>query len=173
MVRNMYKESAKSEKNGLGPTILWIVFMYVFYIVWGIAEIVLEIKIPPLAKHVVLWALTGWFVWQVIFRFIIEFEFAARKNEFTVERRLGKRSQIVCSVKYENIEDIFTDETKLEIKKYKFFKKYDAVRAFQAGKTIYIVYKFDGKHNMIKLKVSRKMLEMIRSNIALKKEENQ
>ena len=165
MVSNMYKETAKCEKNGLGPSILWIVFMYVFYILWGIGEILLGVQIPVLIKHIVLWALTGWFVWQIISRFMIEFEIAARKNEITVERKLGKKSQIICCVKYEHIEGIFTEETKEEIKKYHLSKKYDTVRAFQPGKTSYIVYRFDGKYNLLKSKHSRKMLEVIKSNM--------
>jgi len=171
MVRIMFKENAKCKKNAFGPAILWIVFMYVFYISWGIGEIILEIKLPTIAKHLVLWALTAWFAWQLIFRFMIEFEFAARKNEFTASRKLGKKIQVVCSVKYENIEALLTDETKDQIKKYKIHKKYDAVRAFQSGKTIYMIYNFNGKINLFKMKISGQMLETIKNNISLKKEE--
>ncbi|MBO5743277.1 MAG: hypothetical protein J6R68_03250 [Clostridia bacterium] len=163
----MFKENAKCEKSAFGPAVLWIVFMYVFYIVWGIGEILLGIKLPFIIKHLVMWALTGYFVWKLIFKFMIEFEFAARKNEFTAMRKLGKKSQVVCSVKYENIEVLLTDETKDKLKNYKISKKYDAIRAFQTGKTIYMVYRFDGKLNLFKMKVSDQMHE----NISLKKEE--
>ena len=118
-----------------------------------------------------MWALTGWFVWQVIFRFMIEFEFAARKNEFTATRKLSRKTQVVCSVKYENIEALLTDETKDEIKKYKISKKYDAIRAYQREKTVYMIYRFDGRLNLFKMKISGQMLEAIKNNISLKKEE--
>ena len=171
MVKAMFKENAKCEKSAFGPAILWIVFMYVFYIVWGIGEILIGIKLPFIIKHLVLWALTGWFGWQLIFRFMIEFEFAARKNEFTATRILGRKSQVICSVKYENIEGIYFEETKKEIKSFKIKKKYDAVRAYQNGKTVYMVYRFDGKHHLFKMKISGQMLETIKNNISLKKEE--
>lgn len=167
----MFKENAKCEKSAFGPAVLWIVFMYVFYIAWGIGEIILEIKLPFIIKHLVMWALTGWFVWRLIFKFMIEFEFTARKNEFTAMRKLGKKTQVVCSVKYESIEALLTDETKDKLKNYKISKKYDATRAFQTGKNIYMVYRFDGKLNLFKMKISRKMLETIKNNISLKKEE--
>lgn len=163
----MFKENAKCEKSAFGPAVLWIVFMYVFYIVWGIGEILLGIKLPFIIKHLVMWALTGYFVWKLISKFMIEFEFTARKNEFTAMRKLGKKSQVVCSVKYENIEVLLTDETKDKLKNYKISKKYDAIRAFQTGKIIYMVYRFDGKLNLFKMKVSDQMHE----NISLKKEE--
>lgn len=171
MVRIMFKENAKCKKSAFGPAVLWIVFMYVFYIGWGIGEILLEIKLPTIIKHIVLWALTAWFVWKLIFKFMIEFEFAARKNEFTISRKLGKKVQVICSVKYENIESLFFEETKDEIKKYQINKKYDAVRAFQSGKLVYMVYNFNGKINLFKMKISAQMLETIKNNISLKKEE--
>lgn len=171
MVKIMFKENAKSKKSAFGPAILWIVFMYVFYIIWGIGEILLGINPPFIIKHLAMWALTGWFVWQLIFKFMIEFEFTARKNEFTATRKLGKKTQIICSVKYENIETLLTDETKHEIKKYKINKKYDAVRAFQTEKTIYMIYQFDGNLNLFKMKISGQMIETIKNNISLKKEE--
>ncbi len=172
MVKVMFKENARSDKNAFGPAILWVVFMYVFYIVWGIGEILIGIKLPFIIKHLVLWALTGWFVWQLIFRFMIEFEFVARKNEFTATRKLGKKTQVVCSVKYENIEGLYFEETKNELKKFRLKKKYDAIRAYQSGRTVYMVYRFDGRYNMFKMKVSGQMIEAIRNNISLKKEEN-
>lgn len=170
-MRIMFKENAKCKKSAFGPAILWIVFMYVFYIAWGIGEILLGVHPPFIIKHLVMWALTGWFVWQVIFRFMIEFEFAARKNEFTATRKLNRKTQVVCSVKYENIEALLTDETKDEIKKYKISKKYDAIRAYQKEKTVYMIYRFDGRLNLFKMKISGQMLEAIKNNISLKKEE--
>ena len=167
MVKIMFKEIAKCKKNAFGPAILWIIFMYVFYILWGIGEILLGIKLPFIIKHIVMWALTGWFVWKIIFKFMIEFEFAARKNEFTATRKLGRKTQVICSVKYENIEALLTEKTKNKIKEYKINKHYDAVRAFQNGKTVYMIYKFNGKLNLFKMKVSDQML----AAISFKKEE--
>ena len=171
MVKTMYKETAKCKKSALGPTILWIVFMYVFYILWGIGEILLEITTPVILKHLILWALTGWFGWTVISKFMIEYEFVARKNEFTVTKKLSKKSQTICSIKYECIEEIFTENEKELINKYKSYKKQNFVRAFQDGQRVYIAYKFNSKTNLIIFKISRNMLKEIRESHALKKEE--
>ena len=171
MVKTMYKETAKCKKSAIGPAILWIVFMYVFYILWGIGEILLEVTPPVIFKHLILWALTGWFGWTVISKFMIEYEFAARKNEFTATRKLSKKSQTVCSIKYESIEAILTHDEKEMIKNYSISKKQDFVRFYQDGQIVYIIYKFDSKTNLAKLKISRNMLKAIRENYSLKKEE--
>ena len=102
---------------------------------------------------------------------MIEFEFAARKNEFTATRKLGRKKQVVCSVKYENIEALLTKKDKEEIRNYKINKKYDSVIAFQTEKTTFMIYRFNGKLNLFKMKISGQMLETIKNNISLKKEE--
>lgn len=168
---NMYKENAKAGKSAIGPAILWIVFMYVFYILWGVGEILLGFHPPVLIKHLVLWALTGWFGWTIISKFLTEYEFAARKNEFTVTKKLSNKVQVICTVKYENIEAIYNNKQKSELKNYTKLKKYNFVSAFQTGAPTHIVYRFDGRLNLITLKISRNMLKVINENIEKKKEE--
>ena len=45
------------------------------------------------------------------------------------------------------------------------------MRFYQDGQIVYIIYNFDSKTNLAKLKISRNMLKVIRENYSLKKEE--
>ena len=172
MVKIMYKEVAKSQKSAIGPAILWVVFMYAFYILWGIGEILLEIKTPLLLKHLILWGLTGWFGWILISRFITEYEFAARKNEFTVTKTMSKRSSVICSVKYESMEDIIFQEDKSRLKSMKISKKHTCSPAFYIGKKVHLVYMFDGKRNAITMIISRNMISLLKEKMLDAKGEN-
>lgn len=158
----MYKENIKAGKSPLGLVILWIVGLYAFYILWGVSEILLEIKILPIIKHVILWALTGWFGWIVISKFMIEYELCARSNEFTITKKLGRKSAVIASVKYESILALLSKEQAGEIKKYNPERKLNIKRAYQLGEVMHIVYKFDSKTQLLTICAGRQMLKTIR-----------
>jgi len=172
-VNNMHKELYKAGKSAIGPAILWIVGIYVFNILWGIGAILLEANPMPIIKHVLLWLMTAWYGWIIISKFLYEYELAARKHEVTLIKIMGKKSQTMLSVKYENIEALVGENEKGLIKSYSPVKKIDIVRAFQPGKKTYMIYKFDGKVCIMHTKMSRQMANIIRDNIAEKKGINQ
>ncbi len=172
MVKNMFKETAKAGKNPLWLVLLWFIFIYVFYIVWGIGEILLEIKIHFAIKHLILFVITSILGWSIIFKFLVEYDFVARKHEFTATKRLSKKSQLVCVIKYENIVAIYNENEKQQLKNFKFYKKLNFVRAYQGGKKIHIVYNFDSKIYLTTLKLSRQMINVITDHVYEKKEEN-
>ena len=169
MVNNMHKELYKSGKTALGPAILWIVGMYVFNIIWGIGAILLEVNPMPLIKHIILWLLTAWFGWNIISKFMYEYELAARKNEVSLNKIMGKKTQTILAVKYENIEAVIGEDEKHLIKNYSIEKKTDIVRAFQKGKKTYMIYKFNGKNHLLCSKMSRQMSNIIKQNLDEKK----
>ncbi len=168
----MYKETAKAGKNAMWLVVLWAIFIYVFYIVWGVGEILLEIKTPSAIKHIILFVITAILGWAIIFKFLIEYDFAARKHEFTATKRLSKRSQVICTIKYSSIELMCTDNEKEKLKDYKFYKKLNLVRAYQSGQKTHIAYRFDGKLCLVTLKISKNMIQVINENLAKEKEEN-
>ncbi len=158
----MHKEDIKAGKSPLGFVVLWIIGLYAFYILWGIGEILLEIKTLPIIKHLILWALTGWFGWIVISKFMIEYELAARNVEFTATKKLGRKSAVVASVKYDSIIALLGDDEKGEIAKYKPDKETNIKRAFQNGETMHIIYKFNSKYQLLTICASRQMIKTIR-----------
>lgn len=158
----MYKETAKSEKNPIMYAILWIAFIYVFYVLWGITEILIEAKAPFYVKHIILFGLTTWFIWKIIKRFIVEYNYSLSSSEFVATRKLGRKEKSVFAIKYKNIEAIYNIEEKENIKNYKINKKLDISLTQQNGKQIYIVYKFNSKTNVVKLNASRKMIVLLK-----------
>ena len=172
MVNDMYKETAKAGKNPMIFILIWALFIYVFYIAWGIGEILLEIKTPFLLKHMILFGITAVLGWAIIFKFLVEYDFIARKHEFTATKRLSKKSQVVCTIKYNSIVLICTDEEKDKLKNYRFAKKQNFVRAYQGGQKMHIAYNFNSELQLVTLKISRNMLNTIKENMAKEKEEN-
>ncbi len=158
----MYKENLKAGKSPLGLVVLWIVGLYVFYILWGIGEILLEINTLPLIKHIILWALTGWFGWTVISKFMIEYELTARNHELTVTKKLGRKAAVIASVKYDSIIDLLSKEQSGEISKYNPTRKLNIVRAYQSGELMHIIYKFNSQTQLLTLCASRQMLKTIK-----------
>lgn len=172
-MKTMYKETAKSEKKPIGLVLLWIVFIYAFYLLWGIAEILLEVKSPFYIKHIVLFVLTTAFVWRIIKKYITAYYYSANKNEFTVIRKIGRKEKLMFTIKYKNIEAVYNNEEKDRLQKYDIAKKYDITMAHQNGKQVYIIYKFNSKLNLASLKMSRAMLKHINDNmIDIQEEEN-
>ena len=170
MVKNMYKETAKSGKSPMLLILGWVVFIYVYYILWGIGEILLEIKVYFAIKHLILFAISSVLCWSVIYKYLTEYDFATRKHEFTVTKRLSRKTKVVCTIKYDSIEAIYNEEEKKKLKDYTFSKKLNFVLAHQGGKKLYIIYRFDSKLYLATLKASRNMARIIYDN-AFKKEE--
>lgn len=165
MVKDMYKETAKSGKNPMIFILIWALFIYVFYIAWGIGEILLEIKTPFVLKHIILFGITAVLGWNIIFKFLVEYDFVARKHEFTATRRLSKKTQVVCTIKYTGIMLMCTDEEKDKLKNYKIAKKQNFVRAYQSGQKMHIVYNFNSETHLVTLKISRNMINTIKQNM--------
>ncbi len=170
-MKNMYKETAKSRKKPIGLVLGWIIFIYAFYILWGIGEILLGVKVYFAVKHIILFLISSVLCWTVIFKYLVEYDMAARKHEFTVTKKLGRKVKVVCAIKYDNIEAIYNEEEKDKLKKYKFKKKLNFVLFYQSGKTNYIVYRFDSKLYLAKVKLTRQMAKTIFDN-TFKKEED-
>jgi len=164
-VKIMYKETAKSEKKPIGLALLWIAFIYAFYIIWGITEILIEVKAPFYIKHIILFGLTTWFIWKIIKRYITEYEYAANKTEFTATRKLGRKQKLMFTIKYKNIEAMYNNDEKEKVKNHNVNKKIDITKAHQLGNTVHIVYKFNNKLNLVSLTASRKMLKLIKDYI--------
>ena len=172
MVKIMYKETAKSEKKPILLVVLWFVFIYVFYIAWGITEILLEIKSPFYVKHIILFFITTYLGWKIISKFITEYDYTADKNEFTATKRLGRKQKLVAKVKYKNIVAIYDNEEKENLKNHTFQKKLDITKAYQNGKLVHIVYTFDSQMMLLTMKGSRKLIKLIKDNHADTEDKN-
>lgn len=168
----MYRETAKSEKKPILLVVLWFIFIYVFYIGWGITEILLEVKSPFYIKHIILFIITTYFGWKLISKFISEYDYTADKNEFTATRRLGRKQKLIAKVKYKNIIAIYNEDEKERIKSHDIKKKVDITKAYQNGKLAHIIYTFNGQNCLLTMKGSRKLIKLIKDCYADTEEEN-
>lgn len=161
MVKAMHRETAKSEKKPILLVVLWFVFIYVFYIGWGITEILLEVKSPFYVKHVILFIITTFFGWKLISKFIAEYDYTADKNEFTATRRLGRKQKLMAKIKYKSIIAIYNEDEKEKVKTHDIKKKTDITKAYQNGKLVRIVYTFNGQICLLTMKGSRQLIKLI------------
>ena len=60
---------------------------------WGITEILIEARAPFYIKHVILVVLTTWFLWKIIKRFIVEYNYSLSSGEFVATRKLGRKEK--------------------------------------------------------------------------------
>ena len=152
MVRTMCKERAKSGINPLFSTIIWFASIYLFYILWGICEILFEFEFG-IGKLIICLFMTLYYGWFLIYKILTEFVFEISKDELIIKSILAKRSKILLCKKLCNIQKICEDKKSLDAKARLSFK-----RPMQKGKMSYIVFKDGGKPWSIEIKTDEKFI---------------
>lgn len=146
MVKTMCKERVKSGISPVFSTVLWFLSVYLFYIIWGICEIVFEFKLS-IAKIIVCLSITIFYTWFLNSKILTEYEFEITKDVFVITKVLSKRRKVLFSKKLCEIKKICDDKKCCGIKAKHSFK-----RPLQKGKTAYVVFEDDGKPFGIEIK---------------------
>ena len=164
MMKAMYKERIKSGFNPILAVVLWLVGIYLFNILWEIAQILFEFNLTTL-KHFCVLGITIAFGWYFISKILTEYEFEISGGKFTVKRILSRREKLVTMIAADNIKLICDSEAKFNNISINKTKNY--IRPKQNGKKIYIVYKNGDKTDAIKFKTdkySKKQIEAFLKN---------
>ncbi|MBQ4630795.1 MAG: hypothetical protein IJB70_07425 [Clostridia bacterium] len=156
----MYKETAKSGINPFVSVLIWVVSLYVFYILWGIAEILFEFTFP-IGKYVIILLSTIIFGWFLVTKVIAEYEFEVAGGKLSVTKIQSKRKKIpVALVAMPNIVSVC--EGKKLSEKYKGAKIYSFTRPLQKGQTVYVIFKDEKEFVALKLKGSKKLVSVLK-----------
>jgi len=155
MVKNMYKERIKSGINPLFSTILWFASIYLFYIVWGICEILFEFSFS-LGKIAICLLVTIYYGWFLIYKILTEYEIEITEDAFTVKSILSKRTKILVYEKLSAIQKVSCDKKDLTAKVNIKLK-----RPFQNGKNAYITFKTGKKIKCIQIKASERFIKEV------------
>ena len=162
MVKTMCKKRAKSGISPVFSTVLWFLCVYLFYIIWGICEIVFEFKLS-IVKIIVCLLITIFYTWFLINKILTQYEFELTEDEFIIKSVLSKRQKVLIQKKLCEIQKICEDEKSCGIKVKHRFK-----RPLQKGETAYVVFA-DGK-NMpsIEIKTDEKFIGKLKKGIGEK-----
>ncbi len=157
---SIYKEKVKSGVNPVIAVVLWFAGIYLFNIIWGVAQILFEFNLT-IVKHFCALGITIAFGWFFVSKILTEYEFEISAGKFTVKRILAKREKLVNMVATANIKLVTDSKTKFESIPKNKVRSY--TRPKQKGKTIYILYKNDDKTDGIIFKTSAHSKKQIES----------
>ena len=152
MVNLMYKETVKSPLSPVTAVLVWFISTYLFFIFWGIAQILFEFNMPYI-KIGLCFLGTVYFGIFLITKILTEFKIEITDEEFIVKSVLAKREKIIVIVP----KDTFF-ETRNEHKG----KALNLTRPYQKGKSTYLIFKNEEKEEAIKIKQSEKLIELLK-----------
>ncbi len=152
MVRTMCKGRAKSGINPIFSTIIWFASIYLFYILWGICEILFEFEFKT-GKLIICFLMTLYYGWFLIYKILTEFVFEISKDEFIIESVLSGKSKTLLCKKLCDIQKICDGKKFVDAKVKLSFK-----RPMQKGKRSYVVFKEKDKLWSIEIKTDEKFI---------------
>ncbi len=162
MVKTMCNKRAKSGISPVFSTVLWFFCVYLFYIIWGICEIVFEFELS-IVKFIVCLLITVYYTWFLINKILTEYEFEITEDEFIVTSVLSKRKKVLIQKKLCEIQKICEDKKCCDTKTNRSFK-----RPLQKGKTAYVVFKDAKKLQSIEIKTDEKFIGKLKKGIGEK-----
>lgn len=162
MVKTMCKGRAKSGISPIFSTVLWFVSVYLFYIIWGICEILFEFKLS-IVKIIVCLLITIYYTWFLINKILTEYEFEITEDEFIVKSILSKKTKVLITKKLCEIQKICESKKCSDIKATHSFK-----RPMQKGKKAYVVFEDGGKLRSIEIKTDEKFIGKLKKGIEKK-----
>ncbi len=155
----MYKYQAKSGINPLLSTVLWFVSMYIFYIVWGICEILFEFRFT-VGKVIICLLMTIYYGWFLIHKILTEYELEITKDSFTVKSILSKRSKVLVCEKLCDVQSITKNKKELTSK-----VRLKLKRPLQKGTIAYVTLKDDKKTKCMEIKASKRFFDEMKKGI--------
>lgn len=159
-MKNMYKEISKSGVNPIISVPVWAVCIYVFYILWGIAEILFEFTFP-IGKFVLVILATIVFGWFLVTKVVSEYEIEIGDKKLSITRIQSRRKRTPAAlVAMQNVVAVY--EGKKLGGKYKDAKVFSFTRPFQKGQTVYVVFKDDSGFAALKLKGTKKLISVLK-----------
>ena len=156
----MYKEKFKSTINPLVALIVWGVSIYLFNILWGIAQILFEFG-SGYIKYLVCIGVTVWFGWNFIAKILTEYEVEVTKDKLTIYKHLSRRSKEILSIALNSITKIYTNKNDLQ--NHRISKKADITLWGIKENPTYIVYNA-GKEEKCIILSGKKLVSQIKKN---------
>jgi len=160
MVKTMFNERMKSGINPIVSVIIWGVSLYVFYVIWGICEILFEFSFSAL-MHILMLLATVVFGWFLISKVLTEYEISIEERKINITKIQSRRRRaLVALIASDNIADVCNENKKKT--KYKDIKYISFVRPSQKGEIVYLIYKDEDKLSGIKMKGSKKLASALK-----------
>ncbi|MBQ4527544.1 MAG: hypothetical protein II998_05685 [Clostridia bacterium] len=158
---DMYKETVKSGINPILSVVMWAISMYLFYILWGIAQILFEFSLSVVMYGIML-VITLGFGWFLVTKVLTEYEICISEGKLTITKIQSRRKQVlVALIALQNISDVC--DAKKKKSKYDGVKAIPFTRPLQKGKEIYVIYKDDKDLGALKFKGSKKLILALKS----------
>lgn len=159
----MYKERAVSQINPVISTLLWLAGVYLFYILWGICEIIFEFEFSA-GKNAAILLVTIWYGFFLITKVLTQYEYEYCDGAFIVKSILSKREKQLLYARIGTNPKIYYDKKLVDKKEIKYEKRVS--RPFQKGVTGYIVFDTDKGKTLIRLKATPEFFDIMQKGRA-------